>query len=80
MVVAEPSPDAVPAPGNPYTKTIEGVHKVSEIEPATLPMNFDADVVDRTVAVSVAGFGCGMDRGEIGRPVTSPGRRAPAPW
>jgi cysteine synthase A len=54
IVVAEPSADSLPSPDNPYARTIEGVHKVTDVEDGYLPANFDAGIVDETVAVSVA--------------------------
>ncbi|WP_159992441.1 PLP-dependent cysteine synthase family protein [Roseomonas sp. 18066] len=54
VVVAEPSPDSVPSAEHPYAETIEGVHKVTEVDPQGLPANYDAGVVDATVAISVA--------------------------
>ena len=54
IVVAEPSPDSVPSKEHPYAETIEGVHKVTDVEKTLLPGNFDAAVVDETLAVSVA--------------------------
>ncbi|ONG57884.1 hypothetical protein BKE38_03990 [Pseudoroseomonas deserti] len=54
VVVAEPSPESVPSAEHPYAETIEGVHKVTEVDPKGLPANYDAGVVDATVAVSLA--------------------------
>lgn len=54
IVVAEPSADSVPSQDAPYAETIEGVHKVTDVEKTLLPGNFDAEVVDETLAVSVA--------------------------
>ena len=53
IVVAEPSADSVPSRDAPYAETIEGVHKVTDVEKTLLPGNFDAEVVDETLAVSV---------------------------
>ncbi len=53
IVVAEPTPDALPSAESPYAENIEGVHKVLEVAPADLPGNFDSKVVDDVIAVSV---------------------------
>lgn len=54
VVVAEPTLDALPSAENPYAENIEGVHKVTDIEPGVLPGNFDQNVVDEVIAVNVA--------------------------
>lgn len=54
VVVAEPTPDALPSAEDPYAENIEGVHKVSEIDQADLPSNYDGGVVDEVIAVNVA--------------------------
>ena len=54
VVVAEPTPDALPSADDPYAENIEGVHKVSGIERRDLPMNFDWAVIDEVIAVNVA--------------------------
>ncbi len=54
VVVAEPTPDALPSAQDPYAENIEGVHKVSEIDSADLPSNYDGGVVDEVIAVNVA--------------------------
>lgn len=54
VVVAEPTPDAIPTADRPYAENIEGVHKVTEVERGDLPANFDADIVDEVIAVDVA--------------------------
>lgn len=54
VVVAEPTPEALPSKKNPYAEGIEGVHKVTEIDPSHLPANYDAGVVDEVVAVDTA--------------------------
>jgi cysteine synthase A len=52
VVVAEPTPESVPSPDNPDAPTIEGVHKVTEVEESTLPETYNKDVVDEVVAVT----------------------------
>jgi cysteine synthase A len=54
VVVAEPTPDALPSAERPYAENIEGVHKVTEVARGDLPGNFDPDVVDEVIAVNVA--------------------------
>ena len=54
VIVAEPTLDAMPTADDPYAENIEGVHKVSEIEPSDLPSNYDGGVVDEVIAVNVA--------------------------
>jgi cysteine synthase A len=53
IVVAEPTPDAIPSEANPYAENIEGVHKVTDVEPGLLPANYDASAVDEVIAVTV---------------------------
>lgn len=52
IVVAEPTPQSVPSPENPDASTIEGVHKVTEVEEGTLPETYDKSVVDEVIAVT----------------------------
>lgn len=52
IVVAEPTPESVPSPDNPEAPTIEGVHKVTEVEESTLPETYNKGVVDEVVAVT----------------------------
>lgn len=52
IVVAEPTPESVPSPDNPGAPTIEGVHKVTEVEESTLPETYNKGVVDEVVAVT----------------------------
>ncbi len=52
IVVAEPTPQSVPSPENPGASTIEGVHKVTEVEEGTLPETYDKSVVDEVIAVT----------------------------
>ncbi|CUX64778.1 PLP-dependent cysteine synthase family protein [Agrobacterium genomosp. 13] len=52
IVVAEPTPESVPSPDNPDALTIEGVHKVTEVEESTLPETYNKGVVDEVVAVT----------------------------
>ncbi len=51
LVVAEPAEGSLPTEENPYPAEIDGVHKVTEVEPFQLPGNFDADVVDEVIAL-----------------------------
>ena len=53
VVVAEPAADSLPSRDNPYAENIEGVHKVTEVEPGVLPANYHETVVDEVLAVSV---------------------------
>lgn len=53
VVVAEPDANSVPSAEKPYAATIEGVHKVTDVDPAQLPANYDPGIVDETIAVSV---------------------------
>ncbi|TKV70660.1 cysteine synthase family protein [Rhizobium sp. AU243] len=52
IVVAEPTPQSVPSAENPDASTIEGVHKVTEVEEGTLPETYDKSVVDEVIAVT----------------------------
>lgn len=52
VVVAEPTPDSVPSPESPDEPTIEGVHRVTEVDETTLPENFDRSVVDEVIEVT----------------------------
>jgi cysteine synthase A len=52
IIVAEPTPQSVPSPENPDASTIEGVHKVTEVEEGTLPETYDKSVVDEVIAVT----------------------------
>jgi cysteine synthase len=54
VVVAEPSLESVPTPENPYPDEIDGVHKVTEAPPESLPKNFDRAIVDEVVALNTA--------------------------
>jgi len=54
VVVVEPGPASVPSPENPYPDSIEGVHKVTDVEPGYLPENFDAFVVDEVLVTETA--------------------------
>ena len=49
VVVVEPGLSSVPTPDNPYADAIEGVHKVTEVDPHHLPANFDRSVVDEVI-------------------------------
>ncbi|MDR6079415.1 pyridoxal-phosphate dependent enzyme [Agrobacterium sp. SORGH_AS_0440] len=69
IVVAEPTPQSVPSPENPGASTIEGVHKVTEVEEGTLPETYDKSVVDEVIAVTTEearrGSACGGQRGGL---------------
>jgi cysteine synthase A len=52
IVVAEPTPESVPSADNPDAPTIEGVHKVTEVEEDTLPETYHRGVVDEVIAVT----------------------------
>jgi len=54
IFVAEPGPGSLPTAENPYPAEIDGVHKVSEVEPDFLPQNFDAAVVDEAIPLETA--------------------------
>lgn len=51
IVVAEPGEDSLPTEENPYPDQIDGVHKVTDVEPVRLPDNYDAEVVDEVIAL-----------------------------
>ncbi|MGU3399978.1 PLP-dependent cysteine synthase family protein [Brucellaceae bacterium D45D] len=52
VVVVEPTADSLPSLENPHADTIEGVHKVTEIEEGILPENYDRSVADEIIAVT----------------------------
>ncbi|MCE6076416.1 pyridoxal-phosphate dependent enzyme [Agrobacterium vitis] len=52
VVVAEPTADSVPSPDNPEALTIEGVHKVTEVEESVLPENYNKKVIDEVIALT----------------------------
>lgn len=54
VVVVEPGPASVPSLETPYPDAIEGVHKVTDVEPGYLPENFDASVVDEVIVTETA--------------------------
>ncbi|WP_199093367.1 cysteine synthase family protein [Bosea sp. ASV33] len=54
VVVVEPGPASVPSLDVPYPDAIEGVHKVTDVEPGYLPENFDASVVDEVLVTETA--------------------------
>jgi cysteine synthase A len=54
IVVVEPGPASVPSVETPYPDAIEGVHKVTGIDTANLPANFDAGVVDEVIVTETA--------------------------
>lgn len=54
IVVVEPGPASVPSLDIPYPDAIEGVHKVTDVEPGYLPENFDASVVDEVIVTETA--------------------------
>ncbi len=49
IVVVEPGLRSVPTADNPYADAIEGVHKVTDVDPHHLPANFDRNVVDEII-------------------------------
>ncbi|KAB2729283.1 PLP-dependent cysteine synthase family protein [Brucella intermedia] len=51
-ILVEPTADSVPSIDNPRAETIEGVHKVTDIEENVLPENYDRTVVDEIIAVT----------------------------
>lgn len=54
VVVVEPGPASIPSPEAPYPDSIEGVHKVTDVEAGYLPENFDAAVVDEVIVTDTA--------------------------
>ncbi|MBM7325798.1 PLP-dependent cysteine synthase family protein [Brucella sp. RRSP16] len=52
VILVEPTADSVPSIDNPRAETIEGVHKVTDIEENVLPENYDRTVVDEIIAVT----------------------------
>lgn len=54
VIVAEPTPDSLPSADNPYAENIEGMHRVSDVDPGQLPDNYAASVVDDVIAVNLA--------------------------
>lgn len=52
VILVEPTADSVPSIDNPRAETIEGVHKVTEIDETILPENYDKSVIDEIVAVT----------------------------
>lgn len=54
VVVVEPGPASVPSPEVPYPDSIEGVHKVTDVDAGYLPENFDAAVVDEVIVTETA--------------------------
>lgn len=54
IVVVEPGPASVPSLEIPYPDSIEGVHKVTDVESGYLPENFDASVVDEVIVTETA--------------------------
>lgn len=52
IVLVEPAADSVPSIDNPRAETIEGVHKVTDIDETILPENYDKAVIDEIVAVT----------------------------
>lgn len=51
VIVAEPGRASVPSLENPHPKQIDGVHKVTEVQPQQLPGNLDKALVDEYVAL-----------------------------
>jgi cysteine synthase A len=54
VVIAEPHVSSVPSEENLYPDEIDGVHKVSEVPPESLPKNFDSTVADEVIALTTA--------------------------
>lgn len=52
VVISEPADESLPSPERPYAPGIEGVHKVTNVDPSHLPANFHAGVVDEALAVT----------------------------
>lgn len=52
IILVEPTADSVPSADNPKAETIEGVHKVTDIDETILPENYDKTIVDEIVAVT----------------------------
>lgn len=52
VVISEPADESLPSPERPYAPGIEGVHKVTNVDPSHLPANFHASVVDEALAVT----------------------------
>ncbi|XYD12429.1 cysteine synthase family protein (plasmid) [Methylobacterium sp. NMS12] len=50
VVVVEPAPGSVPTFDHPDVDTVEGVHRVTGVEPHLLPGNYDVQVVDEVIA------------------------------
>ncbi|MCT6861146.1 PLP-dependent cysteine synthase family protein [Bartonella apis] len=54
VVIAEPAETSLPSEENPYPDEIDGVHKVSEVPPESLPKNYAAEVVDEIFSLDTA--------------------------
>ncbi len=54
LVVSEPGPGSLPTEEDPYPAEIDGVHKVTEVEPFQLPGNYDGSLVDEVIALETA--------------------------
>lgn len=52
IIVVEPGTDSIPTLENPLAETIEGVHKVTEVDETTLPENYDKSVIDEFITIS----------------------------
>ncbi len=52
VIVVESTADSLPSVENPNADTIEGVHKVTEIDAAILPENYDNSIADEIIAVT----------------------------
>jgi cysteine synthase len=55
IVVAEPTAESLPTKENPDAETIEGVHKVVDVDVDYLPQNYDAGVVDEVIGITAPG-------------------------
>lgn len=52
VIVVEPTADSLPSLENPRPDTIEGVHKVTEVDETILPENYDRSIADEIIAVT----------------------------
>jgi len=52
VVISEPAAESLPSPERPYAPGIEGVHKVTEVDPSHLPGNLALDIIDEALQVT----------------------------
>lgn len=52
IIVVEPTADSLPSFENPHADTIEGVHKITEVDEKILPENYNKSVADEIIAVT----------------------------